>query len=471
MQMWHKRLIILVGILVLAGCNLAQNPEEPTPEVLSTPTTNHLTCSDVVKAAVKTASAACDSLSRNQACYGNTKVEAQLQPNAQTTFNSPGDIVGLTVLKRLSAAPLDEQTQIWGISVLKAQANLPDILPGQNVTFLLFGDATINNISSKMDTVILKTGLSGTTCTDAPDAVLLQAPEKTQATLKINGASITLGSTLYLTATQNGKLTIATIEGAAIISAFNTTRIVQPGAQTSLPLGTSDGLQVIGPPSELEPYDLQSIQHAPLSLLERRVVPPVPIASPPASQLVTSTIPATFQPERPSATSIPCTPRADWAATYAIQSGDTLSVIARRYQVSLNDLITANCIADPNVIQVGQVLKVPFQLPTTAPSPMPTATLKATAAAIYANPNLRADNTFLQPQDCATLQWDIDNISQIYFEQKQTSGHQQQRVCPAQTTTYTLLIVYTDGKQIPYSITIQVALPFEPASTPDLKAG
>src|SRR5690606_20836366 len=31
----------------------------------------------------------------------------------------------------------------WGVALMQIQANLPDTLPGQNVTFLLFGDVTI----------------------------------------------------------------------------------------------------------------------------------------------------------------------------------------------------------------------------------------------------------------------------------------------------------------------------------------
>ena len=45
--------------------------------------------------------------------------------------------------------------------------------------------------------------------------------------------------------------------------------------------------------------------------------------------------------------------------TYVIQSGDTLSSIADRFSISLNDLMTANSITDPNTIQAGQQLIIP----------------------------------------------------------------------------------------------------------------
>lgn len=44
---------------------------------------------------------------------------------------------------------------------------------------------------------------------------------------------------------------------------------------------------------------------------------------------------------------------------YVVQPGDTLGIIAQRYGVSLEQLIAANQIANPNLLDVGQVLTVP----------------------------------------------------------------------------------------------------------------
>jgi len=44
---------------------------------------------------------------------------------------------------------------------------------------------------------------------------------------------------------------------------------------------------------------------------------------------------------------------------YTVQRGDTLSSIARRYDVTIQELVTANNIANPNLIYVGQVLSIP----------------------------------------------------------------------------------------------------------------
>lgn len=51
-------------------------------------------------------------------------------------------------------------------------------------------------------------------------------------------------------------------------------------------------------------------------------------------------------------------PAASNAASYTVKSGDTLSKIAALHQMSLSQLVSLNGITNPNLIQVGQVLKV-----------------------------------------------------------------------------------------------------------------
>ncbi|MBP7332579.1 MAG: LysM peptidoglycan-binding domain-containing protein, partial [Firmicutes bacterium] len=46
-------------------------------------------------------------------------------------------------------------------------------------------------------------------------------------------------------------------------------------------------------------------------------------------------------------------------ATYTVQTGDTLFAIAQRYGVTVEAIVQANSITNPNVIFVGQVLTIP----------------------------------------------------------------------------------------------------------------
>jgi LysM repeat protein len=65
----------------------------------------------------------------------------------------------------------------------------------------------------------------------------------------------------------------------------------------------------------------------------------------------------------------PCVVQTDWPV-YAVVRGDTLSSIARRTGSTATVLAAANCLADPNLLEPGQVLRVPrVPLPPTAIPP------------------------------------------------------------------------------------------------------
>lgn len=444
----------VILVIILAGCNLGTAPE-PTVAPPQPPTLDaSLSCDEIVNVALSRADSACAALGRNQACYGNTLVQAQFQPGSLPAFTSVGDIVDLFSIKRLVTTPLDNNAQTWGVAILKAQANLPGTLPGQNVTFLLYGDAALDNITPGMNAVVLKTGLAATTCANAPEsALVIQSPEGTQSALTINGASLSLGSTIYLTALQGSEMRIATIEGSATVSAFNTTRTVTPGTQVRLTLGGSDGLQASSPPSAPEPFDVQNISRAPLPLLDKPVVVPPPVTP----IIASATAPIVVQPTA-------CIPRADWAFTYAVQGGDTLFRIASRFRLTADELQRGNCLPDANLIQVGQTLRVPFALPTPTASSLP-----PTATAAVVNPNLRADQSIVGIEQCTTIRWDAVSGAQTLFEGQPTTATSAQ-VCPTTDKTFTLLLIYPDGRQIAYTVRIQVALPPDPTATEEQRS-
>jgi putative chitinase len=60
--------------------------------------------------------------------------------------------------------------------------------------------------------------------------------------------------------------------------------------------------------------------------------------------------------------------------TYTVREGDTLSGIAERYGVDLDDLIEANKdrVKDPNNLRVGQELRIPVTpVPASEATPTP----------------------------------------------------------------------------------------------------
>lgn len=103
-------------------------------------------CPTIVNEAIAATGEACTTVERNQACYGNINLSATFRPNVEPTpFESAGDIAQLVNVDGIALNPLDVEEQTWGIAVLRVQANLPDTLPGQNVTMLLFGDVQVTN--------------------------------------------------------------------------------------------------------------------------------------------------------------------------------------------------------------------------------------------------------------------------------------------------------------------------------------
>ena len=95
---------------------------------------------------------------------------------------------------------------------------------------------------------------------------------------------------------------------------------------------------------------------------------------PTGSITVTLTPTATLDPTRFTPTPKLCPTPPGWV-TYTIQRGDTLFKIAQLAGSSVDSLAEANCIEDPSIIEVDQVIYVPQEV---APSPSPPVTGTAT---------------------------------------------------------------------------------------------
>lgn len=81
------------------------------------------------------------------------------------------------------------------------------------------------------------------------------------------------------------------------------------------------------------------------------------------------------------------------STTHVVKAGETLGVIAKKYQVKVGDIATANNIADPTKLRVGQSLKIPGSqssapaVKTVAPAaPAPAAAPVAPAAPVFTSP-------------------------------------------------------------------------------------
>jgi hypothetical protein len=175
-------------------------------------------CPTLVEAALQAVDAACTGLGRGEACYGHTRVEVTpWDEGNDLTFAAPADRVPLLDLHSLTTAPLDLDSEEWGVAVLSLQTAVEGALPGQAVTFLLMGDATLENAVmpeeatpsgadgtpafSPMQAVYFAAGLGRPACHAAPSALVVQSPEGMEVALRINDLDITIGSTIVVSTT------------------------------------------------------------------------------------------------------------------------------------------------------------------------------------------------------------------------------------------------------------------------------
>ncbi len=134
--MWLRRLAVL--FLLIIGLGVLMHPAQAQ--------TSDPACPALVELALSQVGNNCGDLGRNSACYGFNRLSAAFNQAVDVDlFTRPSDRTELALLKSIQTAPLDLGLGQWGIAVMNVQANVPDTLPGQAVTFLLLGDSEIEN--------------------------------------------------------------------------------------------------------------------------------------------------------------------------------------------------------------------------------------------------------------------------------------------------------------------------------------
>lgn len=238
-------------------------------------------CPAIVQTALDAADELCAGTGRNQACYGHIALTATAQPDVTDfRFEQVGDIADVSQIQSMRLNPMDAETQTWGVALMRLQANLPDTLPGQNVTFLLFGDVEIMNAVSDdqsgeftpMQAFVLKTGIGDSMCEEAPESgLLVQTPEGAgEVTFNINGVDVSMGSTVLFRAQAEGEMSVSTIEGSAFIETEDEVQPVLAGTRLRVPLDRA--LRAIrGRLNPPEPYELRRLNGLPLRLLQRQI--------------------------------------------------------------------------------------------------------------------------------------------------------------------------------------------------------
>lgn len=185
-------------------------------------TSQAATCAPIVREALRNLDQVCSTIGLNMACYGHDKVYTTFRDEAapETDFSEPSDLAVLHHLQSIQTAKMDLPSQLWGIAVLKIQADIPDTLPGQGVIFIMLGDVTVEDDAedadrqnSAMQAFRFTSGMGAAQCTDAPSTLVVQGPNAITVNIKANGVNIAINSTLMLTQTDETHRRLTTLSG------------------------------------------------------------------------------------------------------------------------------------------------------------------------------------------------------------------------------------------------------------------
>ncbi len=150
LAMRKLRLVALVGTLALL---IVLTAVPVLPQSSSSDS-----CTVLIDSALAEVGDNCAGTERNASCYGYNRVNASFTTEvAPDFFSKPADRAPLADLQTISTAALNLENGEWGVALLNVQANVPNTLPGQAVTFILMGDVEITNDVAPEDQFISDT--------------------------------------------------------------------------------------------------------------------------------------------------------------------------------------------------------------------------------------------------------------------------------------------------------------------------
>jgi len=252
----------LIAILCVSATGLALYRGGYVPFLFSSNLTatalaeKNASCQALIDRTIQASDSYCGNTSLNTACYGNNTLRAELAPDAAERFSERGDMIGLNALRRLSASPLNLVNSEWGIAVFKVVANLPRSLPGETVTMVVFGNATLDNQSGESDSLesfYFSSELGQIVCEKIPfDGLMITSPDGSGIRFAVNGAELTLMGNASIKAIKNGEMEVSVYKGSARIVANGQEQYFGAGQSSSVQLGGPNGTDAISAPSEPE---------------------------------------------------------------------------------------------------------------------------------------------------------------------------------------------------------------------------
>jgi hypothetical protein len=240
-------------------------------------------CPLIVQQALNAANSACQDTGRNQACYGNIALQATAVEGKSFVFEQTGDLIDVSDIQSLDVSPMNQEAGTWGVVLMRLQANLPETMVGQNVTFLLFGDVSISpnpnvEAQSPMQAFYLRTGIGDAPCEEAPQSgLMIQTPEGAQqVAFNVNGVDISMGSTILFRAQPGVEMAVSALEGAATVNINNELFPIVAGTWARMPIDSN--FNILDVPALPTPYRGEVLSSLPIGLLERDIIPRIPLS-------------------------------------------------------------------------------------------------------------------------------------------------------------------------------------------------
>ena len=223
-------------------------------------------CQALIDRTIQASQNYCNETASNTACYGNNTLRAELVPNTNRRFSERGDIIAVNELHRLSASPLNIESDEWGIAVFKVVANLPRSLPGETVTMVVFGNSTLDNrggTGDSLESFYFSSDLGQIVCEKIPfDGLMITSPDGGGVRFSINGAELTLVGNASIKAVRNGEMEVSLYRGSARIVANGQEQYFGAGQKVSVQLGGENGTESISAPSAPEPLTSEELTMA-----------------------------------------------------------------------------------------------------------------------------------------------------------------------------------------------------------------
>lgn len=117
-------------------------------------------CPGPVNRALQALGTNCANMGRNTACYGFNAVDASFNvPVEPDFFTTTDERAELLIIDALKTGALNLANDLWGVSLMSVQANLPSALPGQGVVFVLLGGVEVEGDVEPEDAVVPQTTL------------------------------------------------------------------------------------------------------------------------------------------------------------------------------------------------------------------------------------------------------------------------------------------------------------------------